>query len=35
MDNPGSGALGAVRDELAALQLTELHPLPQTLERQG
>ena len=35
MDNPGSGALGAVRDELAALQLTELHPLPQTMERQG
>ena len=27
--------LGAARDELATLQLTELHPLPQTMERQG
>jgi hypothetical protein len=27
--------LGATRDELATLQLTELHPLPQTMERQG
>ena len=27
--------LGAAPDELATLQLTELHPLPQTIERQG
>ena len=26
--------LGAARDELATLQLTELHPLPQAMERQ-
>jgi hypothetical protein len=34
MDSLGMG-LGAARDELATLQLTELHPLPQTMERQG
>jgi len=34
MDSLGMG-LGAPRDELATLQLTELHSLPQTMERQG
>jgi hypothetical protein len=32
MDKLGMG-LGAARDELAALQLTELHPLSQTMEQ--
>jgi hypothetical protein len=27
--------LALALDELATLQLTELHPLPQTMERQG
>jgi hypothetical protein len=34
MDRLGMG-IGAARDELATLWLTELHPLPQTMERQG
>jgi hypothetical protein len=34
MNSLGMG-LGAERDELAPLQLTELHPLAQTMERQG
>jgi hypothetical protein len=34
MDVPAMG-LGVAPDELAALQLTELHPLLQTMERQG
>jgi hypothetical protein len=34
MDSLGMG-LGAARDELATLQLTELHALPQTMEWQG
>jgi len=34
MDSLGMG-LAAARDELAALQLIEPHPLPQTMERQG
>jgi hypothetical protein len=33
MDELGMG-IGAALDELAALQLTKLHPLPQTMERQ-
>jgi hypothetical protein len=34
MDSLGMG-LGAGRDELAPLQLIELYPLPQTMERPG
>jgi hypothetical protein len=34
MDSLGMG-LGAALDELAALQLTELHLLPQNMERQA
>jgi len=34
MDKLGMG-LGAALDELATLQLIKLHPLPQTMERQG